>query len=111
VELLRNLGDNAGRSDALAAMAELVTSDDVARQVELAVKQAVDHFEHQRYEEAWRTASEAIVRLRGRLDEVTEAALLLEAGAALKALGRLDEAETALSTALARYRPISPLKT
>lgn len=110
IELMRNLGDDAGRTAALAAMAGLVSGDDLARQVELAVKQAVDHFEHARYEEAWRTASDALERLRGRIDAVSEGALLLESGASLKALGRIDEAEAALSAALARYRGVSALK-
>ncbi|MBP5991151.1 MAG: AAA family ATPase [Piscinibacter sp.] len=111
IELMRNLGDDAGRSAALAAMAELVDCDDAARQVELAVKQAVDHFEHDRFDAAWRTACNAIERLSGRIDTLAEAALLLESGAALKGLGRIDEAEAALSAALVRYRGISALKT
>lgn len=110
IELLRNLGDDARRSAALAAMAGLVGADDLARQVELAVKQAVGHFEHARYEVAWRTAHDALERLRGRIDAVAEGALLLEAGAALKGLDRIDEAEAALSAAMARYRGVSALK-
>lgn len=111
IELMRNLGDDAGRSAALAAMAGLVGDDDTARQVELAVKQAVDHFEHDRFDAAWRTARDAIERLSGRIDALAEAALLLESGAALKGLGRIDEAEAALSAALVRYRDVSALKT
>jgi DNA-binding SARP family transcriptional activator len=111
IDLMRNLGDDAGRAVSLAAMAELVSEDDATRQVELAVKQAVDHFEHDRFEVAWRTARGAIERGGGRIDALQEAALLLEAGAALKALARIDDAEQALTAALERFRGVSALKT
>lgn len=111
IEICRNLGDDAGRQAALAAMAELAAaSDDASLEVELAVKRTVDHFEHDRYPAALQTAQEALERLRGRIDAVSEAALLLELGATLKALGRIDEAEVHLSVALDRYRDVSALK-
>lgn len=111
IEVFRNLGDETGRQSALAAMAQLATEgDDPSMQVELAVKQTVDHFEHDRYEVALQTAQSALHQLRGRIDSVSEAALLLELGATLKALGRVDEAEANLTEALQRYREASPMK-
>ncbi len=111
VELFRNLGDDAERQAALAAMERLAASiDDATVHAELAVKRTVDHFEHDRYDDALRTAQDALAALRGRIDAAGEAALLLELGATLKALGRLDDAEAQLSIAMDRYRDVSLLK-
>lgn len=112
VELLRNLDDDTRRAAAIDAMAAALAegADESHRRVELAVKQAVNHFEHGRYAEARHTARDAIDALRDRIDPVDEAALLLEFGAASKAAGLLGEAEAALSTALERYRGVSALK-
>lgn len=111
VELCRNLGDEDGRRHALAAMRALCdAAGDVRLQLECAIKQIVDHFEHDRYDDALRTALEVRQRLQSQLDPMDEAALLLELGATLKALGRLDEAEVHLREALERYRGVSPLK-
>lgn len=111
VELCRNLGDEGGRRIALTAMRALCDAAGDARlQLECAIKQIVDHFEHDRYDDALRTAIEVRQRLQSQLDPMDEAALLLELGATLKALGRLDEAEAHLREALERYRGASPLK-
>ncbi len=78
--------------------------------VELAIKQTVDHFEHDRYEAALATVEGALQRLRGRIDAGSEASLLLELGATLKALGRIGEAEEKLHIALETFRDSSILK-
>ena len=111
IEVFRNLGDDAGRQVALAAMAQSAAEiDDPSTQVELAVKRTVNHFEHDRYEAALQTAQGALDQLRGCIDAASEAALLLELGATLKALGRIDEAEANLLVALENFRDVSPLK-
>jgi tetratricopeptide (TPR) repeat protein len=110
-ELFRNLGDDAGRGEALEAMAGLAARlGDPAVQVEMAIKQTVDHFEHDRYEAALQTVEAALRTLHGRIDQASEAMLLLELGATLKSLGRIGEAEAKLRVALETFRDISPVK-
>jgi tetratricopeptide (TPR) repeat protein len=70
----------------------------------------VAHFENDRYEDALRCASDAMQALEGRIDPLGAAALMLEMGATLKALNRLDEAEQHLGAALERFRGHSRLK-
>jgi tetratricopeptide (TPR) repeat protein len=89
----------------MAALA--ATQDDPALLVDLARKRSVDHFEHDRYEAALATVEEALARLGDRNDAASRATLLLERGATLKALGRLDEAQQSLLTALETFRDIS----
>lgn len=111
VEHLRNLADRAGWGQALDAMATIEpTLADAAASVELAVKRAVYYFDTGRYADGLAVAEEARTRLAGRIDELAEAQLLLEMGAALKGLGRIDEAEANLAIALERFRGRVQLK-
>ncbi|MCC6196062.1 MAG: AAA family ATPase [Burkholderiales bacterium] len=111
VDLFRNLGDEAGRTRALEAMATLAGgSDDPTLDADLAIKRTVQAFEHERYEDALAIAQAARESLRGRIDQVTDAALLLEIGATYTAMRRLDDAKACLATAIERFRGVSPLK-
>jgi len=110
-ELFRNVGDEAGRKACLEAMAAIVDrTDEPSLQVELAIKQSIDHFEHDRYAEAMHTVESALQRLQGRIDDFDGARLRLELGATLEALGRIDEAEALLGMALETFRDASPAK-
>lgn len=110
-EIFRNLGDDARRSHAIDAMAAIAAAqDEPLMGIELARTRSVDHFEHDRYEAALATVEGALERLAGRIDATSEATLLLERGATLKALGRLDEAESSLLAALETFRDVSTLK-
>lgn len=111
VDLFRNLGDEPGRAGAIEAMGTLAAGiDDPALDADLAIRRTVAEFEGGRYEAALAIAQEARATLRGRIDEVADAALLLEIGATCTALGRLDEARTCLATAIERFRGVAPLK-
>lgn len=111
VEVFRNLGDERGRARALAAMTEIAAGvDDPALAAELAIKRTIDAFEHDRYDEGLAIAIAARDTLRGRIDDGTDAALLLEIGATFTALRRFDEAQAALRVAIERFRGVSPLK-
>lgn len=111
VDHLRNLGDRAGWEAALAAMQALeATLDDAQASLDLAIRRAVYCFETGRYAEGLALAEAARHRLRGRIDALDDAKLQLEMGAALKGLGRFDEAEAHLLDALERFRDRLPLK-
>jgi DNA-binding SARP family transcriptional activator len=111
LELHRNLGDEGQRQACLDAMAALAAADGNAEhQLDVAIKRTVAHFENDRYDDALRCATEAMQALDGRIDPLGAAALMLEMGATLKALGRIDEAEQRLAAALERFRGHSRLK-
>ena len=55
-------------------------------------------------------AEQTLQRLRGRIDPLDEAKLMLEMGAALKGLGRFGEAQSRLLEALQRFSGKLPLK-
>ena len=111
VDHLRNRGERQGWEAALAAMQALEPQlTDTADAVDLAVRRAVHCFEIDRYAEALAVAEQALQRLRGRIDPLDEAKLMLEIGAALKGLGRLEEAQTWLQEALERFRGKLTLK-
>jgi DNA-binding SARP family transcriptional activator len=111
VDHLRNRGDRAGWEAALAAMQALEAelADDTAS-VELAVRRAVHLFETGQYAQALAVAEQTLQRLRGRIDPLDEAKLMLEMGAALKGLGRFGEAQSRLLEALQRFSGKLPLK-
>jgi tetratricopeptide (TPR) repeat protein len=110
-DLLRNLDDSLNWAQALTDMQTLAaTLADPALSVELAVKQAVHHFDSGRHADALWVATDARARLHGQLDPVTEGYLLLEMGAAQKALGQLDDAEALLREALGRFEGRVALK-
>lgn len=111
VDHLRNRGDRAGWEAALAAMQALEPElDGAVASVDLAVRRAVYFFELDRPAEALAVAEQALQRLRGRIDPLDEAKLMLEMGAALKGLGRFDEAQARLLEALERFSDRLPLK-
>ncbi|CAG1005149.1 hypothetical protein BURK1_03176 [Burkholderiales bacterium] len=111
VELFRNLGDDGGRAAALDAMAAVgATMDDADLAAELAIKQSVNAFEHDRYVEALAIAQDARRALSGRIGELADASLRLEIGATLKALGRIGEAEEHLRIAIEQFEGNAPLK-
>jgi DNA-binding SARP family transcriptional activator/Flp pilus assembly protein TadD len=110
VDLCRNRNDDEGRARSLAAMAAVSsTLDDPPIAAELAIKRAVHAFENDRYDEALAIAGEARRALAGRVDATTDASLALECGAALRALGRIEEAEAELRSARERFGD-APLK-
>ena len=111
VEVFRNLGDEDGRTRALTAMTEIARGlDEPALAAELAIKRTVHAFEHDRYDDGLAIALAARDALRGRIDDGTDAALLLEIGATLTALRRFDEAQASLRVAIECFRGVSPLK-
>ena len=111
VDLCRNGNDDEGRVRSLAAMEAIAaTLGDPAIAAELAVKRAVHAFENDRYDEALAIAGEARLALAGRVDTATDASLALECGAALHALGRIEEAEAELRAARERFDDDQPLK-
>lgn len=111
VDHLRNEGDRAGWEAALAAMQALEPAlDEAQASLDLAIRHAVYCFETGRYAEGLALAEAARTRLRGRIDPLDDAKLQLEMGAALKGLGRADEAEAHLLEALERFRDRLPLK-
>lgn len=110
-EVYRNLADEAGRTASLEAMAAIADStDEPSLRVELAIKQSIDHFEHDRYDAAMRTVESALRGLQGRIDDFDGARLRLELGATFEVLGRIDEAEAMLGMALETFRDTSPVK-
>lgn len=111
VDHLRNLNDLAGWEAALAAMQALEPElGDAAASVEVAVRRSVYCFDTGRFAEGLAVTQDAEQKLHGRISEFDEARLLLEMGATLRALGRIDEAQARLTTALERFRDTSPLK-
>ena len=111
VDLFRNLTDDRRRAEALSAMAATgAAADDATLAAELSIKRAVDAFEHDRYDEALAIATAARTDLAGRIDRATDASLQLEAGAALRALGRVADAERELGAARDRFGGDAPLK-
>jgi tetratricopeptide (TPR) repeat protein len=74
------------------------------------VRRSVYCFDTGRFAEGLAVTQDAEQKLHGRISEFDEARLLLEMGATLRALGRIDEAQARLTTALERFRDTSPLK-
>lgn len=111
VEVSRNLGDESVRARSLAAMTAIAARlDDPTLNAEVAIKRTVQAFEHDRYAEGLAIACAARDDLRGRIDEQTDAALLLEIGATHVALRHHAQAQECLRVAIERFRGTSPLK-
>ncbi|WP_424950450.1 ATP-binding protein [Deinococcus sp.] len=110
-ELLRHLDDQPGRLRALGQMRGLADRLQSAElRAEVAARLANYHTEQDDYAEAARTANEALHDLEPHLDAALQAALMIEAGAALACMGEFAAATAALTPALSLTRGVAPAR-